>query len=281
MRPTTDLTGGKIIESIREMLRQRGMDPGEIIEELEQVPAYERRRRGEPFGLREHVRGLLLSQFSIQQTCKFVSNKLRLIEGVFYNYDPIKLEYICVSEDTRADLIVRVKQNRCGNLRIVSQLAALSYNIGKMRAITEEFGSMDAFVVSDMPQSIIDRLSGTGRFGLKVVGVATAAEYLKNVGVAVGKPDTHLMRLLGPDRLALPSGEKEVIAVIDRIAKEIGEAPLMLTIIYGCSAPNIMERYVQRKGQSATDACCELLVIKANVSSCGIHFKLTREAASR
>ncbi len=174
MGPTSDLNGGKIIESIREMLRQRGMDPDVIIEELEQAPAYERRRRGEPFGLREHVRGLLLSQFSIQQTWKFVSNKLRLIEGVFYNFDPIKLEYICVSEDTRADLIVRVKQNRCGNLRIVSKLAALPYNIAKMRAITDEFGSMDAFVVSDMPQSSIDRLSGTGRFGLKVVGVATA-----------------------------------------------------------------------------------------------------------
>ena len=40
-----------------------------------------------------------------------------------------------------------------------------------------------------------------GKYKLKYVGKALAWEYLRNVGVDGAKPDTHLKRILGSNRL--------------------------------------------------------------------------------
>jgi hypothetical protein len=65
-------------------------------------------------------------------------------------------------------------------------------------------------------------LSSPGEYKLREVGFTLAMEYLKNVGIRAAKPDVHILRLLGPERLGyLQDGneEKAVRAIADLAAE--------------------------------------------------------------
>jgi thermostable 8-oxoguanine DNA glycosylase len=62
-----------------------------------------------------------------------------------------------------------------------------------------------------------------GKYKLKYVGYALAWEFLRNMGIDGAKPDLHMRRILGGDRLGYASTpiatEKEAIEIFDDISR--------------------------------------------------------------
>ena len=56
-------------------------------------------------------------------------------------------------------------------------------------------------MTSQEPEVIASEFGSGTKFKLKEVGFTLAMEYLRNVGINVIKPDLHICRLIGPERL--------------------------------------------------------------------------------
>ncbi len=209
-----------LLLALQKTLATCGIDYEQEIKDFGQVAASEDRERGHVFDLREHVWALLASQLSNQRPWKPIAQKEEQIRKVFFDYDPGALQ--------RADpesLEAEICSISCGNRRIRKQMRALRENIATLRRIEKDFGGLDNFVTSDDPHQIALQLSEPGPYKLKEVGYPLALEYLKNVGLRAGKPDVHVLRILGPGRLAYfnhaPS-EREASELLARLAAVAG-----------------------------------------------------------
>ena len=86
---------------------------------------------------------------------------------------------------------------------------------------------MDAFVTAFPIHEVIDKLANPkSKYKIKKMGEALACEYLRNVGVDCFKPDVHLKRILGNERLCMidkvdPSFS-ELYSAMDVLKKETG-----------------------------------------------------------
>ena len=86
---------------------------------------------------------------------------------------------------------------------------------------------MDAFITSDAPEVIVKKLSQSNSpYKLHQVGEALAWEYIRNVGIDGAKPDTHIRRFLGSDRMGESKGKEatieEALSQIERLSEETG-----------------------------------------------------------
>lgn len=59
---------------------------------------------------------------------------------------------------------------------------------------------------------------------MKYAGVALVCEYLRNVGIDIVKPDLHIKRIIGTDRLNLIQSKSDykIIEEFKRLSAEIG-----------------------------------------------------------
>ena len=81
------------------------------------------------------------------------------------------------------------------------------------------------------------------RYKLKQIGFALALEYLRNVGLDVGKPDLHIRRILSIKRLGYSKyeevKEKEAVKIIDDITRESENSPMYIDLILWSFCSNI------------------------------------------
>jgi hypothetical protein len=185
-----------LLFGLQKTLKACGVDYEQTIGDFGQVTASEARENGQAFGFRDHVRGLLLSQLSNQRPWKAIAQNLGKIQRIFFDYDPDTLQ----QADARglADAICAIG---CGNRAILKQMNELSANISTLKRIEKDFGSLDRFVASSDPFEVARLISTSGLYKLRYVGPALALEYLRNVGIRAAKPDVHVMRILGGERL--------------------------------------------------------------------------------
>lgn len=194
---TSPPSGTELIRGFEETLKKCGFDYEQAVNELGQVKWAEERQRGKKFDLHDHVRGLLLAQLSSNRPWKPIADHLTQIERIFFDYDPDQLE-----KADPAALVTEIIEIRCGNRVIRQQLRSLASNIATLRRIEREFGTLDAFLTSETPFEIARNLSKPGSaYKLMQLGAALAFEYFKNVGIPCVKPDVHLCRILGRERL--------------------------------------------------------------------------------
>ncbi len=207
-----------LLIGLQNTLTTCGVDYEQEIKGFGQVAESEKRANGYFFELRDHICGLLSSQLSNQRPWKRIAENEDQIRQIFFDYDPSALQ--------KADpdqLETELCAIRCGNRRIRRQMQALKQNISTFQLIEKDFGSLDTFVTSHDPDLIAKQLSGPGRYKLIEVGFPLALEYLKNVGISAGKPDVHVLRILGPERLSYfdryPT-ECEAYQMVARLAAE-------------------------------------------------------------
>ena len=175
---------------------------------------------GQRFRLREHVRGLLLSQLSNQRPWMPIAQNLDRIQRIFFDYDPDALQQADPSGIANA-----IRAIRCGNRAILQQMNALGSNIAVFRRIESDYGSLDKFVTSSDPVGIAKLISTSGPYKLGYVGPALALEYLRNVGIRAAKPDVHVLRILGGERLAYFLGkptERDAVQLVANLATQVG-----------------------------------------------------------
>ena len=215
-----------LLMTLETTLREAGVDVTDVIAQLGQVQASKDRAQGKFFGLRDHLRGLVLSLLSNQRPWAPIARNLDQIGAIFFNYDPARVQ------TTDPLYFVRsLREIRCGNRAMVKQMNGLSDNIHTMKRIASERGSLDEFVESGDPDSIAKMLSDPGPYKLKQVGFALALEYLRNVGIRAGKPDSHIQRVLSGQRLGYFSGRPDPIeasVLVAKLANASGSNPTYL-----------------------------------------------------
>ena len=182
----------------------------------------ENRKAGKQYGIQDHIRGMVYSMLTSQTAWRRIKPHLHEIDKLFYDYEPEKI--LASDPETFCQGIFEMK---CGNRSTRAQMKALPDNIRIFQRIEGEFGSIDAFVTSEQADCIVKKLSkNSGPYKMKMIGEALAWEYLRNVGIDAAKPDTHLCRFLGSDRMGIgglsPATRSEVTEQVNRLSEQTG-----------------------------------------------------------
>lgn len=207
----------EILLAIETMLaeNQITLDPLTHLEWIQQ------RKAGKTFSMSEHIRALIYSLMSNNRSWTQLEPHINQINDIFFQYD--KETILRTPPDYFRNALLAI---RCGNRSIQQQMQALHRNIRTFERIEQEFGSMDRFVVSGTALEIADLLANSRKYKIDTLGLTLAMEYLRNVGIDAAKPDTHIRRILGCNRLGYSvkavAGEIEAIEIIDDIARETG-----------------------------------------------------------
>ena len=226
-----------ILFEIENMVREKQIP----IEKLPHLIWIEQRAKGKHFSTNEHIRALVYSMLSNNRPWEPIEKNIDAIDTIFFQYDKDAL--LAVSPDSLIEQILSIK---CGNRNIKNQMHALPENIRKFERIEKEFGSLDNFVTSGTPLEIADLLANSIKYKLQTLGFALAMEYLRNVGIDAIKPDTHIRRILGSNRLGCSNkplaGELEAVEIINKISAQTGISPSKIDAILWlfCSNDNAM-----------------------------------------
>jgi len=210
----------ELVNKMEATLRKIGYDLEQAIHDLGQVSKSERRDRGESFSTDEHLKGLILAMLSNQRPWGPIAKNMDKIADIFFGFQLDKIK-----KADKKELAKKLKDIKCGNRFIDKQMESLDYNIGVFEQIELDYGSLDHFVVSDSPDNIARELGKGRKYKLKQIGYTLALEYLRNVGIPAVKPDLHIRRIIGDERLNFCKGypsENEAVKTLETIAKEAG-----------------------------------------------------------
>jgi endonuclease III len=192
------------------------------------------RAQGRKFPLTEHIQGMIYSLLSAQTVWANIERNMPRIDELFFYYAP---EMILSKDYTYfVDGLARL---RCRSRLTNNQMKSLPANIRMMQKIENEYGSMDAFVTSRPQSEIVHLLADSGsRYKMKQMGEALAWEYLRNVGVDGAKPDVHMKRILGSERLGVSkspeASNEEVISTMKKLSDETGIWMAQLDYLFWC-----------------------------------------------
>ncbi len=180
-----------------------------------------KRARGEAFLLSDHISAMIFSQLSNQRPWEGIAKNADNIKHIFLGFNAERL--LALTPEQLQEIERDLTAIKCGNRQIKKQIASLQENIRTLTAIAAEHGSIDAYYNETPAEQVIRSLSA-GPYKLKQMGVPLVSEYLRNVGVDIIKPDTHVKRLLG--RLGYtpsnPATDEEAMRVCRVIAEVYG-----------------------------------------------------------
>lgn len=194
----------------------------------------DKRADGGTFTVEEHIRGMVYSMLTsgapwnrIEPYIDPKTGRIQIIDEIFCQYDTDALLHT-----DPAELCEKIKENKLGTQYIKKQMNALVHaNIGKLLDMQKEYGSVDNCYrqfaeKDDNLKTLVRELSTAGKpYKMAQLGEALTAEYLKNVGYDIGKPDRHICRILGSEHLSCSERKTvspyEAIDIIAAIAKKL------------------------------------------------------------
>jgi len=178
-------------------------------------------------GLSDHIRAMVYSMLSAQNKWERIEKKKEQIDAIFYDYDPER-----INAESPEDFTNKIIDISCGTQRIKSQMMALKENIEKLKSFEKQCGSVDEYYQNLINEdgSLKKLVRSLSEYNSKdkmgEMGVALVAEYLRNVGYDLPKPDRHIRRILGNKILACSEKkivpEFEVFDIIAELSKELG-----------------------------------------------------------
>lgn len=192
------------------------------------------RAKGKPFTIQEHIEGMILALISGQNKWYRVERQLDNIKKLFFNYEP---DEILKHE---GDYYYKGLRVLGANGRFAErQMAEVGHNVCVLKDIEADHGSVDAFLTSQPVDRIVKALSdGKSKYKLNQMSIALVCEYLRNVGIDTAKPDEHMRRMLGAERLGVSlkkdASESEVISEFYRLSKETGMWAADLDYLFWC-----------------------------------------------
>ena len=195
----------------------------------------DRRLGGESFSIEDHIRAMVYSMLSaniswekMEKEMDEKTGKILAIDEIFYQYSSTIL-----LNSTSEKLADEIKKLGCASFSTRKQMEQLiKKNIPKLCLFEEKAGSVDGyyqkFIASDGSLKglikVLFDLESEDKMGQ--MGVALIAEYLKNVGYDLAKPDRHICRILGRDYLGCGAKKEmpalEVIDMIAVVAQKLG-----------------------------------------------------------
>lgn len=207
----------EILLKIREYIEQNN-----IAKIGEQKSKMQLRAEGKVFTLEEHLQGMIYSFLSAQTVWANIENHFTDIDKLFFGYDKEKIK-----QHEYMYYVIGLKRLNCGSRLTNAQMKVLHKNIETIESIIDEYGSMDTFVISRPQKEIVKIMSdSTSKYKIKQFGPALTWEYLRNVGVDGAKPDVHMKRILGCNRLGVSRKENatdiEVLDTVKQLSDETG-----------------------------------------------------------
>lgn len=196
----------------------------------------DKRKNGGTFTVGNHICAMVYSMLTsgaswnrVEPSMDIETGRIQPIDEIFCQYDVDTL----LNTDPM-DLVKSVKQHKLGNRSINKQMVALiGTNINKLQSLEKEYGSVDRFYQTyvrkdDHLKALVRELATAGKpYKFVQLGEALTAEYLKNVGYDIGKPDRHICRILGGDYLGCSNRRDvpsyEAIDIIAAIAKRLNK----------------------------------------------------------
>lgn len=232
----------------------------------------DKRRDGGAFTVSDHIRGMVYSMLTsgaawnrLEPHIDTATGQIPVIDDIFYQYDVTALQSADLTK-----LCEKVKAQKLGTQYLKNQTEALvKENIGKLLSIKEKYGSVDNFYQSladknDNLKTLVRELATAGKpYKFAQLGEALTAEYLKNVGYDIGKPDRHICRILGSEYLGCSKHQDvppyEAIDIIADIAKSLNKpAAEMDYILWAYCASGFGEVCTKKNPK-----CMELCIAKS------------------
>lgn len=188
------------------------------------------REQGATFTISDHIRGMVYAMLSSGISWKRVekdidenTGRIQSIDNIFHNYD-VDILLSCSAESLKEE----IKKQKLAGISTNKQLKGLiPENIKKLKLWEDTFGNIDnyykSFIEKDSSyRTLIEALSKPNSENkMKQMSEALIAEYLRNVGYDIAKPDRHIRRILGCNILAC--SEQEIASVYEAmdIVREI------------------------------------------------------------
>lgn len=197
----------------------------------------DRRNNGERFSVNDHIRAMVYSMLSsgtkwerVEKSIDIKTGRIIFIDEIFHNYD---IDYLLQCDpDILAD---EIKNLGCAGQSTRKQMKALvSQNTTKLISLEQEYGSIDSyyqkFIDKDNTlKTLVKQLADPhSEDKLAEMAEALVAEYLKNVGYDIAKPDRHIRRILGRKILGCSECEEvpvyEAFDIVTEIAQEMNRS---------------------------------------------------------
>ncbi len=209
----------RILMSIeRKVYQHNNREAENSLEEL-----VKQRNRAENFDISKHIKAMIHAMLSSEQSWIRVELQLSAIEEIFYGYD---VQRIIVEEPS--DFVYALKKIKCGNRRLKFQMQAHSYKIKFIQSFEKDYGNVDAFYKSMDKYKLVSFLADK----MKELGTALVTEYLRNVGYDLPKPDRHIARILGSERLGYSekviATNSEVFDIFKRFSEKTGKSQVYI-----------------------------------------------------
>ena len=206
----------KMFKTLNEYLKNK-------IEDIDQtiIEAVNARNNGKCFSFQEHLKGFVYAQLSALASWKNIKAHHTELDSLFCNFEKDRLKEIAPEI-----LIEKIRELKCYSpYTTKNQMTYLKNNIETFERIEKKYGSLDKFITSNIPANIVRLLADSNSiYKLKYAGVALVCEYLRNVGIDIVKPDLHIKRIIGTDRLNLIQSKSDykIIEEFKRLSAEIG-----------------------------------------------------------
>jgi hypothetical protein len=169
------------------------------VEELEQVPAVRDRLGGRRWTDQEVFRGLLLAVLSGGTDWSRIQALLPPLTELFHGFD-VQWYSVVTPAAVRDDLVPWFRAQGAGSQFLEKNLNDLRRAARQLRDRASPSGSLDSYVsdlLAVVEGDVIRLAVRLGRVGpdkLPGLGVPLAAEFLKNLGYDLAKPDRHVNR---------------------------------------------------------------------------------------
>ncbi len=202
---------------VKDYLEDRG-----IVKISDEITPMDLRKNGKFFQLEEHIQGMIYSLMSAQTVWANIERNKPNIDKIFFQYNPEK-----ILEKDYTYFVDELGVIRCRSRLTNGQMKVLHDNVRTFMRIEDEYGSVDAFLTSKSAEELVEVFSKAGsRYKLKMMGEALVREYLRNVGVDSGKPDVHMKRIMGNERLGVScyseATNEEVVGKLHELSEETG-----------------------------------------------------------
>lgn len=184
--------------------------------------ALNERKQGKVFNVNEHIKALVYSLLSARVPWVRIVPHLNQLNMLFRGYDPDFIK--SMPGDYFSDGIFSLN---CGSQCTRAQMNVLAKNVDMLQKLDRQYNGIDNYVTSAPAIEIANDLSKpSSPHKLHQIGPALAWEYLRNVGIDGAKPDVHMTRFLGADRMGkginAPATDKEVWEQVNEISRETG-----------------------------------------------------------
>jgi predicted RNase H-like HicB family nuclease/endonuclease III len=219
------------------------------IVELKQVPAVRARAEGHEWDDNEVFKGLVLSVLSNNIDWAKVERVIPELASLFQDFRI--QDYAAATAEDIEKMVSWFQSHRAGSMTLKNSLSRLNIAANRLLELVKQHNSLENYfhgIISkfkgDIP-AVAVALGGTASPDkLPSLGIPLAAEFLKNIGYDVAKPDRHVNRAVGsfgwvqfhtwPDRsgtTAPQASEPEMKAVMRRVAEFAGHLGERVTYV--------------------------------------------------